>query len=168
MADLSELLALGIADARDGLRARRFTARELTSAYLAAMDEARALNLYITETPERALADADLADARLQAGHAEAMTGMPIALKDLFCTEGVRTTAASRILGDFMPPYESTVSGKLRAAGADDILVICGGVIPQQDYDFLYDAGVKAIFGPGTNIPDAARDILAMIRAARG
>ena len=56
----------------------------------------------------------------------------------------------------------------LKDAGAEDILVICGGVIPQQDYQFLYDAGVKAIFGPGTNIPDAAQDILRLIRAARG
>jgi methylmalonyl-CoA mutase len=56
----------------------------------------------------------------------------------------------------------------LRAQGAGDILVICGGVIPQQDYDFLKKAGVKAIFGPGTNIPDAAQDILRLIRAARG
>ena len=56
----------------------------------------------------------------------------------------------------------------LKDAGADDILVICGGVIPQQDYQFLYDAGVKAIFGPGTNIPSAAQDILKLIRAARG
>lgn len=56
----------------------------------------------------------------------------------------------------------------LKAAGAGDILVICGGVIPQQDYDFLYKAGVKAIFGPGTNIPEAAKDILALIRKARG
>jgi methylmalonyl-CoA mutase len=55
----------------------------------------------------------------------------------------------------------------LRAAGAGEILVICGGVIPQQDYQFLYDAGVKAIFGPGTNIPAAAKDILALIRAAK-
>ena len=54
----------------------------------------------------------------------------------------------------------------LKAAGAEDILVICGGVIPQQDYQYLYDHGVKAIFGPGTNIPDAARQILGMIRAA--
>ncbi len=145
MADLSELLALGIADARDGLRARRFTARELTSAYLAAMDEARALNLYITETPERALADADLADARLQAGHAEAMTGMPIALKDLFCTEGVRTTAASRILGDFMPPYESTVSGKLRAAGA----VLLGKA--NQDEFAMGSSNITSAFGPSIN-----------------
>lgn len=56
----------------------------------------------------------------------------------------------------------------LKEAGAGDILVICGGVIPQQDYQFLQDAGVKAIFGPGTNIPAAAKDILALIRAARG
>ena len=56
----------------------------------------------------------------------------------------------------------------LKAKGAGDILVICGGVIPQQDYDFLMRAGVKAIFGPGTNIPDAARNILGLIRAARG
>jgi len=55
----------------------------------------------------------------------------------------------------------------LKEAGAEDILVICGGVIPQQDYQFLYDAGVKAIFGPGTNIPKAAEDILALIRKAR-
>jgi len=56
----------------------------------------------------------------------------------------------------------------LRDAGAEDIIVICGGVIPQQDYQFLYDAGVKAIFGPGTNIPDAAQDILNIIRDTRG
>ena len=57
---------------------------------------------------------------------------------------------------------------ELQAAGADDILVICGGVIPQQDYEFLYNAGVKAIFGPGTNIPEAARKILDLVRSARG
>jgi len=56
----------------------------------------------------------------------------------------------------------------LKAADAEDILVICGGVIPQQDYDFLMKSGVKAIFGPGTNIPAAARDILRLIRAAKG
>ena len=55
----------------------------------------------------------------------------------------------------------------LKAKGAGDILVICGGVIPQQDYKFLFDRGVKAIFGPGTNIPDAAKNILTLIRAAR-
>jgi methylmalonyl-CoA mutase len=55
----------------------------------------------------------------------------------------------------------------LRSAGAGEVIVICGGVIPQQDYDYLYKAGVKAIFGPGTNIPDAAKNILSLIREAR-
>ena len=55
----------------------------------------------------------------------------------------------------------------LKAQGADNVIVICGGVIPQQDYDFLKKAGVKAIFGPGTNIPAAAQDILALIRQSR-
>ena len=55
----------------------------------------------------------------------------------------------------------------LKAAGAGDIIVICGGVIPQQDYDFLYNSGVKAIFGPGTNIPEAAQDILRIIKETR-
>ena len=59
------------------------------------------------------------------------------------------------------------MSSTLNAAGAGDILVICGGVIPQQDYQYLYDRGVKAIFGPGTNIPDAAKNILGLIRANR-
>ena len=57
---------------------------------------------------------------------------------------------------------------ELKAAGAEDILVICGGVIPQQDYEFLFDAGVKAIFGPGTNIPEASKKILDLVRQARG
>lgn len=117
MTDHSDLLRLDIAAARDGLAGKDFTATELTVAYLAAMDKTRTLNAYITETPERALADAAAADARIQAGTGEGMTGIPIAQKDLFCTEGVRTTAASRILGDFTPPYESTVSGNLKRAG---------------------------------------------------
>ena len=64
--------------------------------------------------------------------------------------------------------WRRSLSQALKDAGADDILVICGGVIPQQDYQFLYDSGVKAIFGPGTNIPKAAQDILAIIREERG
>ena len=62
---------------------------------------------------------------------------------------------------------ESRLRAELKAQGAEDIIVICGGVIPQQDYEFLYKAGVKAIFGPGTNIPTAAQDILELIRDAR-
>lgn len=146
MADLSsELLGLTIAGARDRLAAKDITAVELTEAYLAAVDAARDLNIFITETPERALADAAAADARIQAGDAEAMTGMPIAQKDLFCTEGVRTTAASRILGDFSPPYESTVSGNLKAAGT----VLLGK--SNLDEFAMGSSNTTSAFGPVSN-----------------
>ncbi|MEI6559776.1 MAG: Asp-tRNA(Asn)/Glu-tRNA(Gln) amidotransferase subunit GatA [Rhodospirillaceae bacterium] len=115
---MSDLTALSLAEARDGLRKGAFSARELTEGYLGAMAATRALNAYITETPERALADADAADARLRAGSARPLEGLPIAVKDLYCTKGVATTAASHILDGFTPPYESTVSGKVWAAGA--------------------------------------------------
>src|SRR6476660_2813257 len=113
------LTDLTIAAARDGLRAKRFTARELTEAHLAAIDALNPrLNAFITVTGERALAQADAADAALARGAFAPLTGIPLAIKDLFCTEGVRTTAGSRILGPFVPPYESTVSANLLRDGA--------------------------------------------------
>ncbi|GAB4572560.1 MAG: Asp-tRNA(Asn)/Glu-tRNA(Gln) amidotransferase subunit GatA [Rhodothalassiaceae bacterium] len=115
---MTDLTDLGIAEARDLLASRKLSARELATAAIAAMEAARPLNVFITETPERALAEADAADARLKAGNAAKMTGIPVAMKDLFCTEAVRTTAGSRMLSDFVPPYESHVSGLLRADGA--------------------------------------------------
>ncbi len=115
---MAALLDLTLAEALDGLAAKDFTAVELTQAYLASMQQHRDLNAYITETPDLALAQAEASDARRAAGTVGAMEGMPIGMKDLFCTEGVRTTAGSRILGNFVPTYESTVSGKLRDAGA--------------------------------------------------
>lgn len=108
-----------IAEARDALDSGAVSARELAEAHIAAMDAARNLNAFITETPDRALADADASDARRAKGEAlGALDGIPLAIKDLFCTEGVMTTAASHILGGFVPPYESTVSGNLQAAGS--------------------------------------------------
>ena len=108
-----------IAEARDALDSGAVSARELAEAHIAAMDAARNLNAFITETPDRALADADASDARRAKGEAlGALDGIPLAIKDLFCTEGVMTTAASHILEGFVPPYESTVSGNLRAAGS--------------------------------------------------
>ena len=108
-----------IAQARDALDSGAVSARELAEAHIAAMDAARNLNAFITETPDRALADADASDARRAKGEAlGALDGIPLAIKDLFCTEGVMTTAASHILEGFVPPYESTVSGNLRAAGS--------------------------------------------------
>ncbi|MEI8393235.1 MAG: Asp-tRNA(Asn)/Glu-tRNA(Gln) amidotransferase subunit GatA [Rhodospirillaceae bacterium] len=115
---MTELTKLSLAEARNGLRERSFSAQELTGAYLKAMEATRALNAYVTETPERALADAAASDARLQAGTARPLEGLPIAVKDLYCTKGIQTTASSRILEGFVPPYESTVSAKVWNAGA--------------------------------------------------
>lgn len=116
---MEELTLLTIAAARDGLAAGRFSAVELTRAHLDAIARARRLNTFITETPDVALARAAEADARRASGdRCGALDGIPLAIKDLFCTDGVRTTAASHILDAFIPPYESTVTAKLRAAGA--------------------------------------------------
>ena len=108
-----------LATARDALRARKISARELTTAYSGAISALNPeINAYITETPELALAQADAADAALAKGEHGALTGIPLAIKDLFCTKGVRTTAASKILSPFVPPYESTVTSNLLADGA--------------------------------------------------
>jgi len=115
---MSDLLDLSLSEARDGLQAKQFTATELTQAYLGAMDKTRVLNAYITETPDRALDMAKQSDERLSNGTAGALEGLPIGVKDLYCTEGVLTTAASHILHGFKPPYESTVTQKLWQAGA--------------------------------------------------
>jgi aspartyl-tRNA(Asn)/glutamyl-tRNA(Gln) amidotransferase subunit A len=109
---------LTIADAANGLRAREFSAVELTRAHLDAMERARALNAFVVETPERALAMARAADARIAHGDPSPLDGIPLAVKDLFCTEGVPTAAGSHILEGFVPTYESTVAAKLWDAGA--------------------------------------------------
>ena len=121
MAGASEkgLNALGVADIRDGLAAGDFTALEVTEASLAAAEAASDLNAFITLTPEIARERAKASDDRRAKGAALGpLDGMPVAVKDLFCTEGVLTTAASHILDGFVPAYESTVSGNLRDAGA--------------------------------------------------
>src|SRR6516165_234852 len=115
---MTALTELTIAEARDALRAKKISARELTEAYIAAVEAARPLNAYVTATPERALEMARASDARLAKGEALPLEGMPLAIKDLFCTDGVPTSAGSRILDGFKPPYESTVTGNLWRAGA--------------------------------------------------
>jgi len=116
---MAALNDLGLVEARDGLAAGDFSAAELTEACIAAMEKARDLNIFITETPEIARERAAESDARRARGEARgALDGIPIAVKDLFCTDGTLTTAASHILDGFQPTYESTVSAKLRDAGA--------------------------------------------------
>jgi aspartyl-tRNA(Asn)/glutamyl-tRNA(Gln) amidotransferase subunit A len=118
MALPSSPIEFTLAQARDALRAREISSTELTSAFVSQVAAARPLNAFITETPERAFEMAAASDARLAAGEARPLEGLPLAIKDLFCTRGVRTTAASRILDNFVPPYESTVTQNLWDAGA--------------------------------------------------
>jgi aspartyl-tRNA(Asn)/glutamyl-tRNA(Gln) amidotransferase subunit A len=115
---MSDPTAFSLAEARDVLKAKKISSRELTSAFVKAVEAARSLNAYVTETPEKALAMAAASDARLAKGEGGALEGLPLAIKDLFCTKGVRTTAGSKILGNFVPPYESTVTQNLWNAGA--------------------------------------------------
>ncbi len=110
---------LTLKQARDALRAKKFSSRELATAYSDAVEKLNpTLNAYITTTPDVALKHADAADAALAKGEAGPLTGIPLAIKDLFCTEGTRTTAASKILSPFVPPYESTVTANLLRDGA--------------------------------------------------
>ncbi len=115
---MSELSELTIAQALAGLEAGDFSARELTQHYVDAIERGCDLNVFITETPEQALEMADRADAARKAGEAGSLCGIPVAVKDLFCTEGVLTTAASHILDGFKPAYESTVTANLWRDGA--------------------------------------------------
>ncbi|SCZ54102.1 aspartyl/glutamyl-tRNA(Asn/Gln) amidotransferase subunit A [Epibacterium ulvae] len=115
---MSDLNKLGLAEARDALRNGDTTSVELTQACLTAIEGADALNAYVHKTPEIALERAAAADARLKEGEAPAMCGLPIGVKDLFCTQGVDSQAASNILQGFKPEYESTVTQNLKDAGA--------------------------------------------------
>jgi aspartyl-tRNA(Asn)/glutamyl-tRNA(Gln) amidotransferase subunit A len=115
---VSDLTNLSIAAMRDGLRAKSFSAAELADAHIVAVEGARALNAFIVETPDHARTAAKAADAALAAGTAKPLAGIPLGIKDLFATQGVQTTAASKILEGFKPQYESTVSARLFADGA--------------------------------------------------
>lgn len=115
---MAALTDLSLAAMRAGLQAGDFSARELVSAHIAAVEAARPLNAFLVETPEHALAAADAADRALADGSAGLLAGIPLGIKDLFCTKGVETTASSLILKGFVPTYESTVTAKLFAAGA--------------------------------------------------
>jgi aspartyl-tRNA(Asn)/glutamyl-tRNA(Gln) amidotransferase subunit A len=116
---VSSLTELSLIEAATGLREGRFTSVQLTEACLARQSDTRSLNAYITETAEAALASARESDARLQARKPLSwLDGVPLAVKDNFCTEGVLTTCASKVLANFVPPYESTASGRLKEAGS--------------------------------------------------
>src|SRR3954466_12809824 len=139
---MTALTALTIAEARSRLKRKEFTALELTDAHLSAIERARDLNAFITETFELARERAKAADAKLQAGKGGALEGIPLGIKDLFCTEGVQTTAGSHILEGFTPQYESTVTRQLKDAGA----VMLGKL--NLDEFAMGSANITSYFGP--------------------
>ncbi|HEX3699930.1 MAG TPA: amidase, partial [Phenylobacterium sp.] len=142
---MSELTALTLKAALDGLAAKSFSSAELTQAHVDAVAAARALNAYILETPEKALAMARASDDRRARGEAGPLDGAPLGIKDLFCTEGVRSTACSKILGDFKPTYESTVTSHLWRDGA----VMLGKL--NMDEFAMGSSNETSAFGPVVN-----------------
>ena len=112
-----KLTDLTIADAKKLLLNKEISAVELTEAYIKNMEKYSYLNAYVTSTPEIALEQAKIADDNIAKGKARELEGIPLAIKDLYCTKGVRTTASSKMLENFIPQYESTVSQKLLDAG---------------------------------------------------
>ena len=115
---MSKLTDLTIAEARDGLKTKAFSAVELTEAHIQSVEKARALNAFVTETPELARAAAAESDKRIASGSMRPLEGIPMGIKDLFCTKDVLTTAGSHILDGFKPPYESTVTRNMFSDGA--------------------------------------------------
>jgi aspartyl-tRNA(Asn)/glutamyl-tRNA(Gln) amidotransferase subunit A len=129
----------------EGLRDRSISAVELAQDYIEKVEGARALNAFVLETPDKALHMASLSDAKLAKGEGGPLEGVPLGIKDLFCTEGVRTTACSNILGDFKPPYESTVTSQLWRDGA----VMLGKL--NMDEFAMGSSNETSAFGPVTN-----------------
>ncbi|MBN9511667.1 MAG: hypothetical protein J0I21_21470, partial [Alphaproteobacteria bacterium] len=140
------MLDLSLAAARAALRSRKVSARELTDAALTAIEALNPrINAFITVTADLAQRHAAAADVALARGEARNLTGVPLAIKDLFCTAGVRTTAASRILEPFVPPYESTVTANLLRDGA----VFLGKA--NLDEFAMGSSNMTSAFGPVTN-----------------
>ncbi len=140
------LTDLSLSEALDGLDRRRFSAVELTQAHLDAVEALNPrLNAFITVTADRALDQARAADTARAGGSAGPLAGAPIAIKDLFCTEGVRTTAASRILANFVPPYDSTITAQLKRDGA-----VCLGKTNLDEFA-MGSSNMTSAFGPVLN-----------------
>src|SRR6201990_2572133 len=142
---MTDLISLTIAEARNGLASKSFTALELTDAHLKAIEAARALNAFVLETPEQARAMARDADGRIGKGEGGALAGIPLGIKDLFATKDVRTTACSKILGNFVPSYESTVTSQLWRDGA----VMLGKL--NNDEFAMGSSNETSCFGPVVN-----------------
>ncbi len=154
---MTDLTQHTIAEIRDGLLRKDFSATELTEAYLAAMVEARVLNAFIAETPEIARRQAAASDARLARDAAGPLEGVPLGIKDLFCTEGVHSQAASHVLDGFKPRYESTVTGNLWRDGA----IMLGKL--NMDEFAMGSSNETSYYGPVTNPWKAAGSNAALV-----
>ena len=142
---MTDLTKLTITEALKGLKEKKFSAVELTKEYLNKMESSRELNAYVLETPEKALEQAKAADEKYKNGTNGALEGIPLGIKDLFCTRGIRTTACSHILDGFVPPYESTVTQKLLDAGA----VFLGKL--NMDEFAMGGSNETSFYGPAVN-----------------
>src|SRR5213080_4177387 len=142
---MTDLTSMTIAEAKAGLASKTFTSLELTDAHLKAIEAARALNAFVLETPDQARAMAREADGRLAKGESGPLGGIPLGVKDLFATKGVRTTACSKILGNFIPTYESTITSQLWRDGA----VMLGKL--NNDEFAMGSSNETACFGPVVN-----------------
>src|SRR6201992_2285225 len=142
---MTDLTSLTLAEARDGLAKKSFTSLELTDAHLKAMEAARVLNAYVLETRDRARAMAREADAGIAKGAGGPLAGIPLGIKDLFATRDIRTTACSKILGNFVPTYESTITSQLWRDGA----VLLGKL--NNDEFAMGSSNETSCFGPVVN-----------------
>ena len=134
-------------DAAKALREKEISSREMTRALLSRIERINPkINAYITVLPETAMREAEACDEEIARGHVRGpLHGVPVALKDIFCTKGIRTTCASRILHDFDPPYDATVTERIRAAGA----VLLG---KQNMDEFAMGSSTEtSCFGPALN-----------------
>src|ERR1700752_318458 len=142
---MTPFTSMTLAEAREGLAQKSFTSLELTDAHLKAIEQARSLNAFILETPEQARAMAREADGKIGKGDGGPLAGIPLGIKDLFATKGVRTTACSKILGNFVPTYESTVTSQLWRDGA----VMLGKL--NNDEFAMGSSNETSCFGPVAN-----------------
>ena len=148
---MTALNELTLAEARDGLKAKDFSATDLAKAHLSAIEAARGLNAYLLETPDRALQMAEVSDAKIASGEARPLEGLPLGVKDLFCTEGVPSQAGSKIIEGYRPPYTATVVKQLADAGAP----LLGKT--NQDEFAMGSSNENSAYGPVLNPWDRSR-----------
>jgi aspartyl-tRNA(Asn)/glutamyl-tRNA(Gln) amidotransferase subunit A len=162
---VTDLTHLSLAEARDALKAKTVSAVELTEAHIKAVEAARALNAFVAETPDHARAQAKASDARIAKGEAGPLEGLPLGIKDLYATKGVRTQASSHILDGFKPPYESTVTSQLWRDGA-----VMLGKLNMDEFamgssnETSYDGPVASPFLPPNMSAEQGRALLAQGR----